>query len=157
MKKNLLLVLMCMFTLVTFAKKETTSVTFNVPLDCKNCIKKVESNIAFEKGVKDIACDLAKKTVTVTYAANKTNVDELKEGFAKIGYKDITVVKAKSCSKECKSDCGKDKEAKKECCKSQEKKACCDKEKKSCCDKDEEEHHHEGEAEEHETKGCCSK
>ena len=42
-------------------------------------------NIAYEKGVKDIVCDLKTKTVTVTYDANKTDVPTLLKAFEKIG------------------------------------------------------------------------
>ena len=41
-------------------------------------------NIAFEKGVKDLVCDLDTKTVTVTYDANKTDVPTLLKAFEKI-------------------------------------------------------------------------
>jgi len=47
-------------------------------------------NIAFEKGVKDLVCDLDSKTVTVTYDANKTDVPKLLTAFEKI-HKPATV------------------------------------------------------------------
>ena len=93
MKKNLLLVVMCLLALNTYAKKENKSVTFNVPIECENCVKKVEGNIAFEKGVTALACNLKEKTVTVTYSPEKTNVENLKKGFSKIGYDNISVKK----------------------------------------------------------------
>jgi hypothetical protein len=49
-------------------------------------------NIAFEKGVKDIVCDLKTKTVTVTYNPSKTDVPTLLKAFEKIK-KPATVVK----------------------------------------------------------------
>lgn len=114
MKKNVLLVLMCMFAISIYAKKETTTVTFNVPLDCENCVKKVESNIAFEKGVKALDCSIEAQTVSVTYLAEKTDVDKLKAGFAKIGYDNVTV--------------------KGECCSSEKKEGCCSETKTECSD-----------------------
>ena len=42
-------------------------------------------NIAFEKGVKDIVCDLDTKTVAVTFDTRKTNLDTLLAAFARIG------------------------------------------------------------------------
>lgn len=134
MKKNVLLVLMCMFAITTYAKKETSTVTFNVPLDCENCVKKVESNIAFEKGVKDIACSLEDKTVAVTYLPEKTNVENLKKGFAKIGYDDVTEKKA-CCSGEKTKACSEEVKKSSCCSKEAEKKSCCSQEKA----------HHEGE------------
>lgn len=65
-------------------KKET--VTFFVKeMDCASCIKKIESNIAFEKGVTDLKCDLSKRTATVTYKGDKTSKTKLTSAFKKIG------------------------------------------------------------------------
>lgn len=151
MKKNALLVLMCMFAISTYARKENETVTFNVKLDCENCIKKVESNIAFEKGVKDLACNLEEQSVTVTYAANKTNVEDLKKGFAKIGYNDVTVKKACCSTKKTEACCSKDAEnctkdgdknscskdcSKKECSKDCKETCSSEKTNKTCCNKD---------------------
>ena len=42
------------------AKKKKDSVTFFIEaMDCDHCIKKIEKNIAFEKGVTDLKCDLS--------------------------------------------------------------------------------------------------
>ncbi len=66
------------------AGKET--VKFYVEeMECKNCQAKVEKNIAYEKGVTDLKCNLNDKTVEVTYKADKTNLENLKKGFEKIG------------------------------------------------------------------------
>lgn len=130
MKKNLLVVLMCMFAVTTFAKGEKETVTFHVPIECQNCVNKVESNIAYEKGVKALECNIEAETVTVTYLAEKTNVENLKKGFAKIGYDKVTVVK--SCAADCKGACCKDKEAK-ACCDNSKTSSCKDKAAKACC------------------------
>lgn len=67
------------------AKANKQQVTLYVDIHCQGCIDKIMSNIAYEKGVKDIQCDLNKKTVVVTYDANKTDVPTLQKAFAKIG------------------------------------------------------------------------
>lgn len=122
MKKNLLLiVVMSLFAITASAKKETSSVTFIVPLDCENCVKKVESNIAFEKGVKGLECNIAEQTVKVSYQADKTNVEELKKGFAKIGYADVKE-KQSCCSTEKKTECCETAKADEPCCEEKEKK-----------------------------------
>ena len=54
-------------------------------LHCQGCCDKIMKNIAYEKGVKDLVCDLKSKTVTVTYDADKTNVPTLLKAFEKIG------------------------------------------------------------------------
>ena len=43
-------------------------------------------NIPFEKGVKALKCDIPTKTVSVTYDAEKTNIEKLQKGFAKFKY-----------------------------------------------------------------------
>ena len=67
------------------AKADKKQVTLYVDIHCQGCIDKIMNNIAYEKGVKDIQCDLPKKTVVVTYDANKTDVPTLQKAFAKIG------------------------------------------------------------------------
>lgn len=132
MKKNLLLVVMCLFAIAASAKTETKKVTFNVPLHCEGCVSKVEKNIAFEKGVKGLVCNIEKQTVEVTYLPKKTNVEDLKKGFAKIGYENVTLAKAKCCSEE--HEHAEEKEHKPaKCCEKEE--ASCEKKQKSCCSK----------------------
>lgn len=75
-----------------YAKDIKTVVFTTAPaMHCQNCENKIKKNIRFEKGVKEIETNLKDKTVTVTYDADKTTVDNLIKGFAKIKYK-ATVV-----------------------------------------------------------------
>ena len=67
------------------AKVDKQVVVFTCDLHCQGCCDKIMKNIAWEKGVKDLACDLKTKTVTVTYDANKTDVPTLLKAFDKIG------------------------------------------------------------------------
>ncbi|MBR1878662.1 MAG: cation transporter [Paludibacteraceae bacterium] len=68
-----------------FAKADKQVVVLSCDIHCQGCIDKIMKNIAFEKGVKDIVCDLPSKTVTVTYDANKTDTAVLLSAFEKIG------------------------------------------------------------------------
>ena len=70
----------------TAPKKELKTVVFNVGLHCQNCVKKVQENISFEKGVKSLDINLEKKTVTITYDAAKTDEATLKKAIEKLGY-----------------------------------------------------------------------
>lgn len=54
---------------------ETVTTVFAADIDCEKCAKKIEANIPFEKGVKEVSIDLPAKTVTVTYDPKK-NTDE---------------------------------------------------------------------------------
>ena len=69
------------------AKKKKDSVTFFIEaMDCDHCIKKIEKNIAFEKGVTDLKCDLSTRTAIVTYKTDKTSNDPLGRGLQKDRY-----------------------------------------------------------------------
>ncbi len=103
MKKNLLLVVMCMFTIATYAKKEKETVVFNVPFHCHSCVEKVEKNIAFEKGVTGLKCDLKAQTAELTFRTDKTNVEKLKVSFKKIGFE--VTVKGECCDKKEEKSC----------------------------------------------------
>lgn len=67
-------------------KGEIKEVTFNVHLHCENCMKKVQENISFEKGVKDLHVCLDDQTVSIKYDAAKTTEDALKAAIEKLGY-----------------------------------------------------------------------
>ena len=88
MRKYLLYILLCTLFFVPLslsAKPDKQVVVLSCDLHCQGCCDKIMKNIAFEKGVKDIVCDLENKTVTVTYDANKTDVPTLLKAFDKIG------------------------------------------------------------------------
>ena len=86
MKQWLLILLALTLSISTVnAKVNKQTVVLNVDLHCQGCCDKVMKNIAFEKGVKDIVCDLDTKTVTVTFDADKTNTEALLKAFDKIG------------------------------------------------------------------------
>jgi len=61
-------------------------VTFVTTVDCKNCAKKVEANLPYEKGVKDLKITLDNQTVWVKYDANKTDKEKLAAAIRKLGY-----------------------------------------------------------------------
>ena len=67
-------------------KAEIKEVTFSVHLHCENCVNKVQENIAFEKGVKDLKVSLEEQTVFVKYDAAKTSEQTLKTAIEKLGY-----------------------------------------------------------------------
>jgi Cu2+-exporting ATPase len=98
MKKTLIII---MTALVAFAvssyagpkkKAELKEVTFSVHLHCANCVKKVQENIAFEKGVKGLDVCLGHQTVNVKYDPAKTSEETLKAAIEKLGYEVSGVV-----------------------------------------------------------------
>lgn len=73
-------------------------------MDCEGCVAKIEKNIAFEKGVKDLKVDLKTKLVTVKYRTDKTSPEKIEKALKDLGYKtEIIVEKAKQQNKESKS------------------------------------------------------
>ena len=90
--KRILTIMICAMFTFSFAsaqdakkKSNVAKTTFLVEsISCENCIKKIEKNIAFEKGVTDLKCDLEKKIVEVTYRSDRTTDEKLMDAFKKI-------------------------------------------------------------------------
>lgn len=61
-------------------------VVFASNIHCANCSRKVQENIAFEKGVKDLKVDVESKTITVVFNPAKTDTLKLKKAINKLGY-----------------------------------------------------------------------
>ena len=92
MKKSIIIIMTALmaFAVSSFAgpkkKVELKEVTFSVHLHCENCVKKVQENISFEKGVKDLHVCLEDQIVYVKYDAAKTSEETLKAAIEKLGY-----------------------------------------------------------------------
>ena len=93
MKKSLIIIMTALmaFAVSSFAgpkkKGELKEVTFSVHLHCANCVKKVQENIAFEKGVKDLHVCLEDQIVYIKYDSAKTSEEKLKAAVEELGYK----------------------------------------------------------------------
>ena len=85
--KRILILLLALLPMVAVLadKQDKQVVVLSCDLHCQGCCDKIMKNIAYEKGVKDIVCDLKTKTVTVTFDATKTDVPTLLKAFDKIG------------------------------------------------------------------------
>ena len=101
--RRLIMLLFCAVCTVSMtfaqdAKKKKDSVTFFIEaMDCDHCIKKIEKNIAFEKGVTDLKCDLSTRTAIVTYKTDKTSKTRLAAAFKKIGMEAVPVDNGAGC------------------------------------------------------------
>ena len=80
-------------------KDEIKEVTISATLHCKSCQKKVEREIAFEKGVKSVTTNLEEKTVTIKYDASKNTDEKLAEAVKKLGY-EVKMLKPEEKKKE---------------------------------------------------------
>ena len=66
------------------SKAEIKEVIFHAHLHCNNCVKKIQENISFEKGMKGLEVSLEKQTIAVRYDAAKTSVETLKAAIEKL-------------------------------------------------------------------------
>ena len=86
MKKiSLYILLLIPFVCMYGAKNDRDTVLLACDLHCQGCCDKIMKHIAFEKGVRDLECDLRSKTVTVIYDKRKTDTEHLLTAFARIG------------------------------------------------------------------------
>ena len=86
MKKLVLVCTMMLTAVVSMGKDiKTVVVTTQPQMHCENCEKKIKGNLRFEKGVKQIECDIPSQRVTITYDADKS--DAIIKSFEKFGYK----------------------------------------------------------------------
>ncbi|MFV0469866.1 MAG: cation transporter [Dysgonomonas sp.] len=70
----------------TKKKNDKEQVTFDVSMHCVSCQKKIERQVAFEKGVSDLKVDFPNKTVWVEYKSDKTDADKIKTYIESLGY-----------------------------------------------------------------------
>lgn len=68
----------------TSDKKTATLKTPTV--QCEKCKKRIEDYMSHEDGVIKCTVDFRKKTTTVTYASNLTNIENIKTAIANVGY-----------------------------------------------------------------------
>ena len=83
-------IFLALFTLLlagsVMAQNKVEKVTFYVNFHCEMCIKKVEENLPFEKGVKDFKTDLKGKSIVITYNPEKTDSEKLRKAIEKLGF-----------------------------------------------------------------------
>lgn len=86
-------------------KKGEKTVVYSAAMHCESCKAKVEKNIAFEKGVKDLKVNLEAQTITVTFREDKNNAEGIKKAIEKLEIpvkgieKEMIVKEAKDSSK----------------------------------------------------------
>ena len=53
---------------------------------CEMCKERLESNLSFEKGIKDVNLDMETKKILISYNPKKTDLSSLKKLISEIGY-----------------------------------------------------------------------
>lgn len=107
MKKSLSIIMMLFMAMSIWAKDIKTAVlTTNPQMHCEACENKIKSNIRFEKGVKKIVTSLDNQTITITYDADKTTVENLITAFEKIGFEARQLKDGEKVERDPSSSCG---------------------------------------------------
>lgn len=82
-----IILLLFMFTANVFAqKKNEKTVVYSSNMHCVSCQQRIEKNISYEKGVKDLVVDLKSNTIKITFDVRKTSEEKLMLAIAKLGY-----------------------------------------------------------------------
>src|SRR5215469_9700251 len=94
-KLQLMLLLLTGFADATMAqKKGNVTVVIKTPtVQCEMCKTRIENYMSHEEGIVKTNVDFKKKTTTVTYMSDRTNVENIKALIANCGY-DADDVKA---------------------------------------------------------------
>lgn len=67
------------------AKAEIKEVTFTAHIHCASCVKKLQENISYEKGVKGLHICMEDQIINIKYDSSKTNEETLKAAIEKLG------------------------------------------------------------------------
>lgn len=67
--------------------RNVSEVVFATNMHCDKCVNKINENIAFVKGVKDLKVSLKDQTIRIKYDNRKTSEKALAEAVRKLGYK----------------------------------------------------------------------
>lgn len=75
-------------------QSDLSTVIFSAHIHCDGCKKKIEKNMAFEKGVKEIKVDIDSKTITITFKNTRNTPEKLSAALTKLGYENkIMIIK----------------------------------------------------------------
>ncbi|RYG35729.1 MAG: copper chaperone [Chitinophagaceae bacterium] len=89
--KKLGLLLLTVIGFVTIglsqSKKAIQTITVKTPtVQCESCKNRIEKFLTREEGVQKAVVDIKKKTVKVTFVAERTNAENIKTAIANAGY-----------------------------------------------------------------------
>lgn len=93
MKKIISIILI--LTGININANAQTEIKIKTSAECNMCKKKLESELAYEKGVKFAKVNLDDKMLTVNYNDKKTSAEKIKSAISKLGY-DADEIKADS-------------------------------------------------------------
>jgi periplasmic mercuric ion binding protein len=98
MKRILIASFLLFSSLAIFAQtaKKTDEIKINTSAQCGQCKTRIETAMAYEKGVVKSNLDVDSKVLTVTYKVGKTTPDAIRKAVAAVGYDadDIPAIEA---------------------------------------------------------------
>jgi copper chaperone CopZ len=90
------------------ADKKTETVEIKSSVVCGMCEERVKKDLAFEKGVKEVAVNLETKVITVSYRTDKTDKEKIKKAITNIGYDADEMMANETAYKKLPACCKKD-------------------------------------------------
>lgn len=81
-----MLIIMLALSATAQEEQKTKKISIKSSVVCKMCKERIEHDMAFEKGVKEVTVNLKEKEIDITYRTDKTNPDKLRTAISKIGY-----------------------------------------------------------------------
>src|SRR5579883_2942502 len=88
--KKMQFLLMAFFAVIGTVSAQTPAkltATIKTPtVQCEKCKARIENYMSHEDGILKINVDYKKKTTTVTYLSDRTNIENIKAMIANVGY-----------------------------------------------------------------------
>lgn len=84
--RTLLLLLTFTLPFLTAAQKNIEHLEVQSSTVCDMCVKTIETNLIYEKGVKKVHVDLTTSAVHIDYDARKNTPENLRAALVKLGY-----------------------------------------------------------------------
>jgi len=93
-KFSMLIVVLFLSVGLNAQAKKPITVKINTPsVQCEKCKNKIEEYLEYEEGITKVTVDYKQKKTTVTYFADRTNLENIKAAIANAGY-DAEEIKA---------------------------------------------------------------
>jgi periplasmic mercuric ion binding protein len=87
MKKLIpVLIFVSLFAFPVLAQKKTEEIKIKTTAQCEMCKSRIETAMAYEKGVVKSSLDLETKDLTVEFKPGKTNADNIRKALNLLGY-----------------------------------------------------------------------
>jgi len=99
MKKliSVLILSLIFFSVSVLAQKKTEVIKIKTSAQCEMCKTRIETALAYEKGIVNSNLDLENKVLTVTYKVGKTTPENIRKAINSVGYDaDETLADAKA-------------------------------------------------------------